>query len=332
MARETSDFSIQKIVQLLKVRKHMKGRATLFLGARTSGLFRSQSLYTSLQQFSLRDFSQLDGFEKFAECFLMLSRTEEFSETDIDSILTAALQDISANYIDICLAELLKQNIFDLIITTCIDDILEQSLNFIGLREPYDFSTYIPRQDQLAQDQGNHLGRNGTMKIWKVFGDITSRSYNINRRVSHVQEHSNLRNILEGTKTRDMLMVGFDPVWDRDILTTLFPRSAAPNSLWYVNDHLPEQGTQLFLYLENCQAKCISGLEGNHENFFQELHLQMTGKLPAPYQVEQDLHLELRQIRSELASLRREIQQLAFFVQGESGKKNTIENKEGEIR
>lgn len=322
-----SNFSIQKIVQLLNVRKHMKGRATLFLGTRTGGLFRSQALYSNLQQFSLRDFSLLDDFEKFAECFRLLSRSGEFSETDIDSILKAALRDVSATYIDICLAELLKQGIFDLIITTCMDDLLEQALSYIGQRESYDFSLIVPRQDQSTQDQSMHLGfgLNDTIKIWKVFGDITSRSYNLNKRVSHVQDHSDLRRMLEGTRTRDVLMVGFDSVWDGDILTAFFPRSPSPHSLWYVNDQMPEEGTPLFSYLENCQARCISGVEGNHENFFQELHLQMTGKLPVPYQIERELRLELRHMRNEFEALRQEVQRLVLLLRAATDRQEPTE-------
>ncbi len=330
MPRELSSFSIQAMAQLLRIRKHMKG-PTLFLGARTGGLFRSPALYNNLQKFSLRDFSRLNDFEKFAECFRQLSQAENFSETDIDSFLTTALRGISATYTDVCVAELLKQGIFDVIITTCIDDILEQALNYIGQREPYDFSVHIPRQDPLAQEQSMQLEprSNDSINIWKVFGDITSRSYNVSKRISHVQEHSDLQKALVETKKRDLLMVGFDPVWDGDIISAFFPRSGpgSPNSLWYVNDQLPEKETPLFRFLKDCHAKYISGIEGNHENFFQDLHLQMTGRLPVPYQIEQELHREFRQMKNELEMLRREVQQLVFLLQKETGRKNPTDEK-----
>jgi hypothetical protein len=314
-------FSIQKMVQLLNMRKNMKRRTILFLGARTGGLFRSQAFYKDLKPFSLRDFSDMDDFEKFAECYRLLSRSEDFSETDIDTILTNALREVKVAYIDICIAELLKQGIFDLVITTCIDDILEQALIYMGQQR--NFSTFVPGRDPSTQNRSMQLGlgRNDTIKIWKVFGDILSCSYYLPNRISHVQEHSDLRSVLEETRARDILMVGFDPVWDGDLVSTLFPRTASPHSFWYVNAQKPEEGSALSQYLEDCGAKCINGVEGNHENFFQKLYLDMTGKLPAPYQIEQELH----QINNELAYLRQEVQQLILLLQGENNQTKPAE-------
>lgn len=300
MERETSEFSIQKMAQLLKVRKHT-GRTALFLGARTGGLFRSQLFYDSLQDFSLHDFSLLNTFERFAECYRVLIKPREFGETDIDSILTGALQGVSTIYADLCVAELLKQGIFDLIITTCIDDILEQALTSVELKELYDFSVFFPRNALNTQEKS--IDRGGKFKLWKVFGDLGSRAYNITGRVSHVQAHADLRQILEETRTRDVLMVGFDPVWDGDLLHALFPRSPSLSSLWFVNDQKPEEGTQISQYLQNCQAKCIDGIEGSYENFFEDLHRQITGKMPIPFQVEQDLLRELRLIKADLQNI-----------------------------
>ena len=201
----------------------------------------------------------------------------------------------------------------------------------------------IPGRTQAVQDHSIQLGlgRSDTIKIWKVFGDIPSCSYHLHKRVAHVQEHNDLRNVLEGTRVRDILMVGFDPVWDGDIVSTLFPRTASPHSFWYINDQKLEEGSALAQYLEDCRAKCISGEDGNHENFFQRLRLHMMGKIAASYQIEEDLHLELRQVkeelaslrevreelaslrgvREELASLREEVRRLNGLFQGENGRK-----------
>jgi hypothetical protein len=327
MPRALPNFSSQELAQLLKIRKHTKG-PTLFLGARTGGLFRSPALYNNLQKFSLRDFSLLDDFGRFAECFRQLSRSEDFSETDIHGFLKTALRDISATYTDIFVADLLKQGIFDVIITTCIDDVLEQALNYIGQREAYDFSVHIPRPAQTFQDQGMQLEprNNGPVAIWKLFGDLTSLSYNINKRISQVHDHQDLQKLLTETRTRDLLMVGFDPVWDGDILAALFPRSAS-NSLWYVNEQPPEEEPVLMRFLQNCHAKYISGAEGNHKNFFQELHLQMMGKFPAPYHIEPDFLLELRQMKNELEMLRREFQHIISLFQGKSDRPDSLEKQ-----
>src|SRR5258708_23688306 len=114
------------MVHWLKERK-FEGLIFFFFGARTGGLFRSQAFYKNMQEFSLREFDALTTFERFAECYWALTKDKEFGETDIDNILTQALKGISVLYADICVAELLKEGIFDLVITTCIDDVLEQA-------------------------------------------------------------------------------------------------------------------------------------------------------------------------------------------------------------
>lgn len=299
MADKLSGFTIQKMAQLLKVRKHTHGHTVLFLGARTGGLFRSQFFYNSLQDFSLRDFSKLNGFERFEECYHVLNRPGNFVETDIDRILTASLRGVSTIYADLRLADLIKQGIFDLVITTCIDDILEQALSRVDLREANDYSVFVPRKG--VDTQNRYIDRSVIFRIWKVFGDLGSREYTTTKRFSYVQAHDDLRKVLEETRTRDVLMVGFDQVWDGDILHFLFPRSASTCLLWYVNDQEPLEEMKIYPYLQDCQARWISGLEGNYENFFQELHWQITGRsLIPPYQVEQDLLRELHIIQLEV--------------------------------
>jgi hypothetical protein len=53
----------------------------------------------------------------------------------------------------------------------------------------------------------------------------------------------------------------------------------------------------------------------------------MTGRLPVPYQIEQELHREFRQMKNELEMLRREVQQLVFLLQKETGRKNPTDEK-----
>lgn len=314
MLSGASSFSIQELARLLKIRVYTK-KPILFLGSRAGGLFKNPELYQTLGQFSLRTFGELNDFEKFAECYRQLNKPGYFSETDIDGFLKTALRGISVTYADIFIADLLKQKVFEVIITTCIDDVLEQALNRIGQRELFDFSIRTPKPDSI-QDQVMQLEpqNNEAVIIWKIFGDITSLSYNVNNRVAQVNRQEDLKKVFEETKSRDLLMVGFDPVWDVDIVPALFPRQGHAYALWFVNDQPPAEMPQISRYLNSSHAKYISGAEGNHRNFFQELHFQITGNIPALYHIEPEFLREFSQMKNELELLRREVQRVAALL------------------
>src|SRR2546422_3487835 len=145
MAREASRSDAPEIATLLEFRKKHNQRTVLFLGSRAGGLFRSQQFYDTMWQFSKRDFAELSRFEQFSECYKILQE-ERFSERDRFSILSSSLRGVGTIDADVCLAELVKDGVFDVVISTNIDDLAEQAFIQVGMRELEDFQVLIPRR------------------------------------------------------------------------------------------------------------------------------------------------------------------------------------------
>lgn len=123
--------AIQKIANLLEMRKESNHPTVLLLGSRAGKLFRSAVLYEVLQPFSRRNFEQLSHLEQFRECLHILT-SNKFDETDIHSLLHASLRNVGNADVDVLLATLLKYGYFHEIITTNIDDGLEGAMLFTG--------------------------------------------------------------------------------------------------------------------------------------------------------------------------------------------------------
>jgi len=154
---ESEQFDISTIAKLLDVRKRNNHRAVLLLGARTGGLFRSDHFYESLQEFSNRDFNKLSPLEKFNECHSILT-SDHFSEAEIHSIVRTSLRDLTVTIADACLAELVKQGYFEEIISTNIDDMLEQALVEIEMQEQREFEVLIAGRGALHIEKAFLVG------------------------------------------------------------------------------------------------------------------------------------------------------------------------------
>src|SRR5215472_936381 len=126
------------MAKLLKIRKDSHHPTVLLLGARAGRLFRSEQFYEDLQFFSNVNFHGLPRIKQFTECYTILT-SDKFSEWDLYSILQTALKDVGVINPDICLASLIKQEYFDEIISTNIDDVLEGALDQTEMRQGRDY-------------------------------------------------------------------------------------------------------------------------------------------------------------------------------------------------
>src|SRR6266566_8954815 len=116
MPEDAIKSDVVTIAQRLKMRKANNHPTTLFLGARAGGLFRSEHFYETLGGFSSRDFNKLTHEEQFKECYNILEAVH-LSETELDNLLKTSLQNLDTIEADICLAELVKDGIFHIVIS-----------------------------------------------------------------------------------------------------------------------------------------------------------------------------------------------------------------------
>src|ERR1700680_2731585 len=133
MPENVSSIEIKELASLLELRRKHHQRTVLFIGSRAGGFFRSQDFYDTLEPFSKRSFSTLQHTEQFVECHKLLQRLP-FSERDLFNILSHALNNLPLSKADLCLANLIKAQFFDIVISTNMDDSIERALIEVGLK------------------------------------------------------------------------------------------------------------------------------------------------------------------------------------------------------
>src|SRR5947209_20140568 len=126
MPGEPTQSTIQEMAHMLEIRKMSRHSTVLFLGARAGGLFRSPAFYDAMQRFSKLNFTTLSLAAQFAECYQVLTWLQS-SENELNNILYGILRHVEITEADVCLAELIKQGLFDIIVTTNVDALLEQA-------------------------------------------------------------------------------------------------------------------------------------------------------------------------------------------------------------
>jgi hypothetical protein len=142
----TESVDISSLVAFLKMRKERN--TVLVLGSRTGAFFRSKDLQALTTLFSMRGLG-LDSFSlenRFKEIYTLLTQGL-FNPDEIDTILTASLMNVDMTENDLLLAEIVKQGWFDVLISTNVDNMLEQLLERVGMRELRDFDVFCPVPD-----------------------------------------------------------------------------------------------------------------------------------------------------------------------------------------
>jgi len=287
--------SIQEMADMLEIRKKNNHPTVLLLGTRAGRLFRSAHVYESLQKLSSRNFHQLSRILQFQECHTLLM-SDKFSEADLHSILQTSLKGLHVSEADACLASLIKHEYFDEIISTNIDDVLEEALLQIDLKEGRDYDvTRIGRSVV-------HYERRHPYRIIKLFGDFVSRDYTVRERPAHFEEQSR-RNFLQNLLEKDLLLVGIDLAWDQDILRLISLKTSG--SVWFVSeeDDIVDKSSFLADILRARHATPILGHEGSYDHFFQKVHRCLLGNVPFAHsqtlqQIQQQLHRIARTIET----------------------------------
>jgi hypothetical protein len=296
---------IPEIAHLLAMRRASFHPTVLFLGARSGGLFRSLAFSGAMERFSTRNFAFLSPQDQFAESYRVLHALQS-SENELYSHLKEFLRDVTITDADICLAELVKQRLFSVIVSTNIDDVLERAFSEVEMREPHDFDVVIPERG--PEPELGYPERRLYCRIIKAFGDLNSRSYILVKRHTYLDANQKLKKLLEDALARDVLVVGLDAAWDEEVIRAFLPRAS---SLWFVNeDRLLDHPLVSRLCQGRQQVRYIAGQEGSYEAFFKALHWHLAGGMPMNYQFTRDILSRLQVIASNQRSLYTEIHRM----------------------
>jgi hypothetical protein len=272
----------------------------LFLGARAGSLFHSQAFYEMLKGYSTSNFDIRSPADQFAECYKVLQKGR-FSEKEIDTILTSSLRYTAVAEAHTCVAELIKEGVFDIIISTNIDNHLEDALKELGMKEQYDFGVFLPDPERQSLQEFLFSEPRQSCKIIKTFGDLSSSVYKISKRDFCLDAILGMKNYLENILARDVLVLGFDPVWDAEMLR-VFP--AEKNSLWLASEEdVSVKHPFWSLARHGRPIKLIMGKAGRFEQFFKALYWQLYERMPINDQLIRGTLNELRIIRNQLSQL-----------------------------
>ncbi len=129
---------------------------------------------------------------------------------------------------------------------------------------------------------------------------MNSRVYTVAKRDFYLDSIQELKDILEHILARDILVIGFDPAWDAEMIRA-FP--AGKGSLWLVTEEDTHNRHPLaFLGKHGRLVKRVGKFESS-EQFIKALHWHFYERMPMSYQVVHDMHRELRALRSRLDKL-----------------------------
>ncbi len=268
MFRSASPIGVADVARLLSDRRNQGKHTSLVLGSRSGGLFGNQTFYDCIKGYSLRKFEDLSEIDKYQECYRVLK--ERFNEEDVRKILTASLRGIADREEDELLAGLVQAGLFDAIISTNIDSLLEDTFVLKGMRRPTDFLIL----NGLDNNSGRlHLTENCCTMI-KVFGDLGSLKYRVPIEDFSLNTKRSLRTFLKSRVSHDTLVLGYDHLWDAP-LEHVFVTS---KGLCYVDEDLPPENSKIASALEKGNGKYLAGL--SYKRFTRELYSIVIGKPP----------------------------------------------------
>ena len=302
MSDVNEHFDIPDMIKQLTARKNMNYSTVLVLGARTSGLFRSQKLYEILLLFGEPSFAELSPTRKFSDCYRTLTRHNLFSVSEIDTILRQSLAEVVVSEADRYLAEIVKLGFFDMIISTNVDDLLEQALKSAEMKEMRDFDVYYPpiniEKDVLRHDQ------EVPCRVFKAFGQFTTGNYAI-RRSGYLMQHQHVEKQLETLLKRDILAIGLDPQWDAELYRAFHPQG---DSIWFVNEDEMHEHPILRDVVHTRNARhFIDEEKGSYNHFIKALYWHFSKSELFAHSMNSILLHEIRELREDIRKLQDEI-------------------------
>lgn len=253
-----------EIARFLSTQENGGNRAILFLGSRTGFFFDNEFLYDLLKDFSPKNFENLSSIEVFHECYSIMET--RLSERDANAALESALGSVKDREEDNILAELLEAGVFDSVITTNIDSLLEDTLKERRIKKPQPINGYTTSNFHLDTKR---------IPIVKVFGELESRKYRIPGGIWNIKNNWQLQSFLSSKLSSDVLVIGYDLIWD-GIVEPLFSKTGG--KIIYVNEKLPPEGSHISEAIKKREGQYLVGNLGSYRLFMIEykkmLHLK----------------------------------------------------------
>lgn len=265
------DPIIVDIARYLQRRKDLAARTVLFLGARTGRLYDNRKLYEELNA-EHEQFAALATPEKFRLCYTLLQRSTMDAMHDI---LQLALKNAPIETADQQIAELVRRGYFDVVISTTLDVSLERAMDRERLLTP----SFDPRlliyggrnSDVVIREERNRS------KVIKIFGSLEGglgEYYSAKNELElDTRGHTLLKEYLQSVLLEGIVIIGYDPVWDRPLERAFLERQG--NNVFYINEDLLAEQTTLAHVIQKRQGTYVTGEQGTYAIFVEQLYHQL---------------------------------------------------------
>lgn len=290
--------TIKEIANLLR-EKDKEKPIILFLGARTGNLFGNEKLYEQVTKYSTPTFDMLSDEQKFHTCYKILGTS--FSELERHNLFLALSKKHDDRPEDRYLAELIKANFFDVIISTNIDSLLEDALQSekVEERRPYHLLIYGKDFDPQI------IGRKQDI-VLKIFGDLVSRTYKTAGDEFLIEDDEVLRDSIEDLMDSIVLMVGYDSEWDGPLNKTIFKKG---EQVIYVNETELTEEIPIAGILEERKSTYLIGKVGAYKYFIRELYAELFKDSIMAYEAMQKISRQIVQLNKEVTSKHEQVQE-----------------------
>ncbi|GHO92589.1 hypothetical protein KSF_026370 [Reticulibacter mediterranei] len=229
--------------------------------------------YDTVGKFGTNEFYGLNNVGQFGRSHKILS-DKRFKEADVHHILWKALEDLPQREEDDWLVELIQEDLFGVILSTSIDNFVENACLRGGMKEGRDFDVLNLLR---SSNQKLDLRKRKRLTIVKAFGDLESRCYAAAGKELDVAARPMVRAFLSSLLAQEMLMIGYDPVWDRAIEQAFPIRGEA---VYYVNEQEPVEDIPLYnILLQRCSKYCVAETN-SYKDFLKVLRRSFSQPLP----------------------------------------------------
>ena len=313
MSMDIARIDIAELADVLEDRKNNDKKIALILGSRTGALFRSQSFAEEMVHYSTstRSFVDMNERERFTECYSLLKTAKrQIDRKDLEILLSQKIRNIDFSMADDCLADLIEQKVFKLVLSSSVDDLLYDALITLGLKEKHDFVNFDLGRLSIADTVEEILFHEkiSACKVIRLYTDVDAFVHSLDKPKVQAERSQCVKNLLERMRIKEVLLVGIDLTWDQMILTALPPRI---KTVWFVNEDDSIKETFRSTYEGIEQFRFIIGGQGGYEKFLKALYWQINpGIPPRHYELTSRLQNQLKVIQRDLTSIKDGIKSL----------------------
>lgn len=299
---EHADETLDTCVKYLDENKKKGHAVTLILGSRTSALFSCQRFYRRMRYYGGFTFPQKERVHQFEECYSILTEKGGFTYKDIDHILREDLSREEVRPADLYLAALLIQGLFDVVISTRLDDFVEQALLDLGMVSPDSYTVYDGYDEQSYRKEQGHL-----FTLVNAFGSLVTQRYRVQRQ-GYFATRPQLSDFIRTYAGANIFLLGYDPFWDKD-LGELLPHSGG--TVWYIGEDPRMLEHREWQRLdEGREVVSYNQENGSYDRFIECLYWRCSGEVPVHYLTQNYIFMQQVALQREILALKETLARL----------------------